>query len=137
MRRRDNAYWQRLRRDRRSNVAAVLAILAALAATLSVVALAVPGSHAASRGNPLYWALMLPMAWWGSGLTTFSPRAVRLWKPVLALSVLAAGTSLLAALRQEADWAIWAVAFGITLAAAAGSLALLRGSLVAREGPAR
>lgn len=137
MRRRDDAYWQRLRRDRRSNIAALLAILAALAATLSVVALAVPGSHADSRGSPLYWALMLPMAWWGSGLTTFAPRYVRVWKPVLALAVLAAGASLLLALRREAGWGIWAAAFGVTLAAAAGSLALLRGSLLAREGPAR
>ncbi len=137
MPRRDPAYWQRLRRDRRSNIAAGLGVLAALAATLSVVALAVPGPQSVARGNPLYWLLMLPMAWWGSGLARFEARPVRWWKPVLALSCLLSCGTLAMVLARGEDSTAQAIACGVTLLAAGASLWLLRGSLVALEGPAR
>ena len=129
-------YWQRLRRDARSNVAAVLAGVAALAGTVSVVVVAVPGAHHAARASPFYWLLMLPLAWWGSGLATFGARYVRLWTPALALACLGSGASLAVA-AWRGDWGMHAAGFAITASAAAASLVARRGSLVAREGPAR
>ncbi len=137
MKRRDNAYWQRLRRDKRSNAAALLAALAALAGTLTVISLSIGGTHYDSRANPLYWVLMVPMIWWVTGLTSFEPRHVRLWRPGLAL---ACTTSLIAtavAMRAAGTWTGQTVACAVTLIAAAASLFLYHGSLVQREGPAR
>jgi hypothetical protein len=137
MRRRDDTYWQRLRNDRRSNAAAIGAAIAALAATMTVISVTVQGGVTESRANPLYWLLMLPMVWWVNGLTSFEPRAVRLWKPALAI---ASGTSSIAALlaiRAAGTWTGQTVACTVTLIAAAASLILLRGSLVECEGPAR
>lgn len=135
--RRDPVYWQRLRKDVRSNVAAGLAALAALLATVSVISLAAPGTHYQARGSVAYWLLMLPLAWWVAGLATFAPFYVRSWRPVMLLAVLAAGGSLLYAITRGGEWGIWAIGFGIVVSAAAGSLLTLRGSLVGREGPAR
>lgn len=134
--RRDQDYWQRLRKDRRSNWAAGFAGVATIVATVSLIGLLVEGSQYQTRGNPLYWALMLPTVWWLSGLGGFEPRAVRWWKPALLLSVVIAAIALGVAVAG-ADWAPEAVGFVITLLSAATSLNLLRGSLVAREGPAR
>ncbi|WP_458093608.1 hypothetical protein [Roseomonas sp. WA12] len=138
MTRRDGPYWQRLRKDRRSNTAAVLAAVAAISGTVSVIASALPGlSHYESRASLLYLPLMLPAVWWVSDLAAFTPRAVRLWKPALTVACLAAAASLAVELGRGEDWGLPATGLGITLAAAAGSLVLLRGSLVDREGPAR
>lgn len=135
--RRDPVYWQRLRKDVRSNVAAGLAALAALLATVSVMILAVPGTHYQARGSIAYWLLMLPLVWWVAGLATFAPAYVRSWKPVLLLAVLTAGGSLLYGISRGGGWGMQAISFIMVAAAAAGSLLTLRGSLVDREGPAR
>jgi hypothetical protein len=133
--RRDHEYWQRLRKDLRSNWAAGLAAIAALAATVSLIAVLVKGTHYQARGNPLYWVLMLPGAWWVNRLAAFEPRAVRWWRPFLLLSVVVAAAALIATARADRRPA--AVAFFITLLAAGASLGLRRNSLVEREGPAR
>jgi len=133
---RDQEYWQRLRKDPRSNWAAGLAAIATLAATVSLVALLVQGTHYQARGNPLYWALMLPAAWWVSGLTGFEAKYVRLWKPILLLAVVIAGAVPFAGVGRS-DWSFMVGAFVVTLVTAATSLFLLRGSMVAVEGPAR
>ncbi|MEH3147719.1 MAG: hypothetical protein PGN34_20780 [Methylobacterium frigidaeris] len=137
MSRRDPAYWQRLRKDRRSNVAAGFAVVAGLVATLTVIAASVPGSHSEARANPLYWLLMLPLVWWANALAAFEPRAVRIWRPALALACLADAACLALTVGRQEDWTAGAVSLAIVLAAAAASLAAHRGSLVAREGPAR
>ena len=135
--RRDNAYWQRLRKDRRSNAAVLLAALACLTATISLISITVGGTHYRSRTNPLYWTLMLPMVWWVIGLTGFEARYVRMWMPVL---VLASGVSIVVAsvsMYAVGSWTGQTIACAVTLAAAAASLLTYRGSLVEREGPAR
>ena len=137
MKRRDNAYWQRLRKDTRSNAAALLAALAALAGTLTVISLTIGGTHYESRASPLYWLLMAPMLWWVTGLTSFEARHVRLWKPALALACAISVTAAYVAIRAEGTWTAQTVACAVTLLAAAASLFLYRGSLVQREGPAR
>jgi len=137
MTRRDNAYWQRLRRDRRSNAAVLLAALAALAATISVISISVGGTQYQARANPLYWLLMAPMLWWVVGLTTFAPRYVRLWTPALAVACLASVAAAAATMHEAGDWTAQTIACAVTLAAAAASFLVRRGSLVEREGPAR
>jgi len=137
MKRRDNPYWQRLRKDRRSNAAALLAALAALVGTLTVISLTVGGTQYQSRANPLYWLLMVPMLWWVTGLTSFEPRHVRLWKPALAIACIASAVAAFVAMRAAGTWTAQTVACAVTVLAAAASLFLHRGSLVQREGPAR
>ena len=135
--RRDIAYWQRLRKDRRSNAAALLAALTCLTATISLISLTVGGTHYQSRGNPLYWLMMAPMLWWVIGLAGFEARYVRLWIPAL---VLASGVSIVAAavaMHAAGSWTEQTIACAVTLAAAVASLLTYRGSLVDREGPAR
>lgn len=133
----DPAYWQRLRKDRRSNIAGVLAAVAVLTGTVSVTMTLVNGSQYEARGNPLYWVLLLPMAWWVSGLSTFESRYVRSWKPVLAIACLAAAASLAIDMQRDEDWTVSAVSVAITVISAVASLVVYTGSLVAREGPAR
>lgn len=136
MMRRDKDYWQRLRKDPRSNWAAGMAAIAAIAASVMLIGLLVEGSQYRARGNPLYWILMLPAVWWSAGLARFEPRPVRSWKPALLLCVATAGAVLALAI-DSGDWMPEAIGFVLTLVGAVSSMALLRDSLVAREGPAR
>lgn len=135
--RHDNAYWQRLRKDRRSGAACLLAALAALLATMSLISITVDGTHYEARANPLYWLLMVPMVWWLSGLMGYEPRYVRLWIPAMAL---ASGVSICVAafsIYATGGWTAETVVCGATLAAAVSSMVAYRGSLLQREGPAR
>lgn len=134
--RRDKDYWQRLRKDPRSNWAAGMAALAAIAASVMLIGLLVEGSQYQARGNPLYWILMLPAVWWSTGLARFEPRPVRWWKPALLLCVAIAGAVLALAI-DSGDGTPEAIGFALTLIGAVSSMVLLRDSLVAREGPAR
>ena len=135
--RRDRDYWQRLRKDVPSNVAGGLAAVAVLVATLCVVGTGVSGTHGQARGTLLYWLLILPMAWWISGLTTFSPLYVRSWKPVLALACVAGIACAVVSMRGGIGWTVQAFGGIATVVAAASSLLVYRHSLIAREGPAR
>ena len=134
--RRDQDYWQRLRKDKRSNWAAGFAAVAGISATVSLIGLLVTGSQYQARENPFYWLLMLPVIWWLSGLGRFEPRAVRFWKPALLLSVIVAAAVLIFAVARGV-WIIESAGSALTLISTAASLFLLHGSLVAREGPAR
>lgn len=134
--RRDKDYWQRLRKDPRSNWAAGMAALAAIAASVMLIGLLVEGSQYQARTSPLYWILMLPAVWWSTGLARFEPRPVRWWKPALLLCVVIAGAVLALAI-DSGDGMPEAIGFALTLIGAVSSMVLLRNSLVAREGPAQ
>ncbi|MBB4000206.1 hypothetical protein [Aureimonas pseudogalii] len=136
-RRTDAEYWQRLRRDRRSNAAVILAAVAALFGTLGVITALVDGPHHAPSAGFLSWLLMLPMAWWVGDLARFTARAVRLWTSALLLSVGGAGLGLAFALLRGDALLVPLLSFGLAVPAALASLALRRASLVEREGPAR
>lgn len=118
-------------------MAAGFAAVAAIAASTALSVAAFPGTHQEARANLLYVPLMLPMVWWLVGLKDFTPRAVRIWRPALAVCALVSAGGLLVHLWQDRDPVGPAIALGVTLAAAAASAVLLRGSLVEREGPAR
>lgn len=134
--RKDNLYWQRLRKDRRSNWAAGMAALAAIAASISIIGVLIAGSQYEARANPLYWVLMVPALWWLSGLARFEPRPVRWWRPALFLCVSVAGIALFLGIQRE-DPMPEIAGFVITCTGTVISLILLRHSLVEQEGPAR
>lgn len=136
-RRSDAEYWQRLRRDHRSNAAAILAAVAALFGTLGVITALLDGPHHVPRAGILSWLLMLPMAWWVGDLTRFTARAVRLWTMAMLLSIAGVSFGLLCAITRSDDLLIPLLNFGLAALAAVASLVLRRGSLVEREGPAR
>jgi hypothetical protein len=137
LRRTDAQYWQRLRRDRRSNAAVILAALAALFGTLGVITALVDGPHHAPRAGLLSGLLMLPMGWWVGDLTRFTARAIRLWTSALLLSIAGAGLGLAFALMRGDTLLVPLLNIGLAVPAALASLVLRRGSLVEREGPAR
>jgi hypothetical protein len=130
-------YWARLRKDRPSNWATGLAVVAALAAVLAILGLAVPGAQAESRANPLYWVILLPLAWWGSGVAAFEPRPVRLLAVVTYAAPIVAITCLIIAIAQDRGWLIWLAAVVISIAAAIGSRRAYSRSLLKLEGASR
>ena len=135
--RRDRDYWARLRKDARSNAATGLAIVAAIVAVVALQPSLFPGAPTRVRLDPLYWLLLLPIAWWGAGLAAFEPGPVRLMRTVtIAAPPIAAGATLLAWFRG-ADWAIPFALAAISFGTAIVSRLLYRGSLLEREGPAR
>ena len=137
MSRRDQAYWQRLRKDRRSNLAVIFGIVAGLVSLVALIGLLIPGSQAASRGSPLYWALLIPFAWWGSSLGGFEPRAMRLFTPSLLLWPFVAAASLAKAWSDGEGSTAWVIALIACSACSIGAAWLYRGSVLQREGPAR
>ncbi len=137
MKRTDQAYWQRLRKDRRSNIAAGLNAVSALVATMAFIGLRIPGSQADARADPLYWVILLPFGWWGSSLGAFEAWTVRLFWPSLAAWPLIAASALAGAWRQGEDLTLWAGSLAVSVACSIGAALLYRGSLLQREGPAR
>lgn len=137
MLRRDNAYWQRLCGDRPSTATALLAIASGVAAIVALVVLVVGGSQMQARGNPLYWALLVPFAWWGSSLAYYEPWAVRLLKPSLVgWPLLATAVLVMAYRRQESETAT-AVSLAISVVCSICAASAYRNSLLRCEGPAR
>lgn len=130
-------YWARLRKDQPSNWAVGLAIVAVLAAALAILGLAVPGAQAESRANPLYWAILLPMAWWGSGVAAFEPRPVRILAVVTYAAPVVAAICLFTAVARDRGWTIWLASAVIATAAATGSRLAYGRSLLKHEGPSR
>ncbi len=137
MPRRDLAYWARLRVDARSSWAGGLALVAVLAAALALIGLLVDGGQAQSRSNPLYWIVLAPVIWWGSGLMGFEARYVRAMGPLLVVAPSVAGVCLAIAVSQGREWMPWLIAAVIAGATALVSRLCYRDSLLRREGPAR
>lgn len=113
------------------------ALIACLAALLCVLVLLVPGPHYAARANPFYWLLLLPFAWWANGVAAYEAGPLRTLRPALALAIVVALASIAAAVALGLDPAPWIIAASITILFAAASQIVYRGSLLAREGPAR
>ncbi|NPD68134.1 hypothetical protein HN018_12245 [Lichenicola cladoniae] len=144
------AYWQRLRKDKPSNLAIGGLVIGAFVTTLSLIALVFPHSDGAmhNRGSALYWLLMLPFVLWAWDLSTFSPRSVRTIRP--AAIVLPVVSLLLLVIAYNSDkgvldsshdtdvelW-LFAIAFIITVACSLLSVLALQRSLLQSEGPDR
>ncbi|UAJ08643.1 hypothetical protein [Polymorphobacter megasporae] len=75
-----------LKRDVPMTVANLAGLAAALMPVLSTTYILVPHGYLASHGNPLYWLIMLPVLYWGLGVTSFDPWAIRLLAPVLIIA---------------------------------------------------
>lgn len=61
--RRDQAYWQRLRRDKPSGFAALATVGSCGVVLAEVIDLVFPGSQEMHRATLLYWAFLLPFGW--------------------------------------------------------------------------
>lgn len=136
--RRDQAYWQRLRRDKPSGFAALAAVGSCGLVLVEVIDLVLPGSQGMHRATPLYWALLIPFAWWAINLVNYDRRVSRtlipacIIAPLVAIAcvvvdeVLAAGGSRLS----------WLVALASVILAFL-AVFFYRRSLLMVEGPAR
>lgn len=137
MPRRDMEYWARLRVDAPSSWAAGMAIVSVLAAVLALLGLVISGGQAEARANPLYWLILLPVAWWGGGLSGFGARQVRLMTPAIILAPLLAAMCLAIAARRGEVLVPWSIATLIAFAGATASRFFYGKSLLKREGPDR
>lgn len=108
-----------------------------LVTTITVIGIMVHGTQFESRSNPLYWILMLPMVWWINGLASFEPLFVRNWKVALVVVCLINAGCLAYMIHRQDAATFYAASLGLTLLFAGMSMYIYRGSLVAREGPAR
>lgn len=133
----DNAYWQRLRKDRPSSLAAGMTVLCILPAIVGLIMILVPGTHIESRGNPIYWALMLPMVWWGSSLAYFEPKTAWTVRPALVLGPLVCAGNALWEHRQGTDLTINIVVLVLSVVCAIVGEIAYRRSMLKLEGPAR
>ncbi|MGI4745812.1 MAG: hypothetical protein ACRYGI_08975 [Janthinobacterium lividum] len=144
------AYWQRLRKDKPSNLAIGGLVIGAVVTTISLIALVLPHSDGAmhNRGNPLYWLFMLPCVFWAWSLSTFSPRSVRTIRSAIIVLPTIGGLILfivyndnkdILGLSHESIVNLWMtiVAFFITLIGSLVSWFALQHSLLQAEGPDR
>lgn len=75
-----------LKRDVPTTVALLAGLASAAMPVLSATFIMVPHGYMVSRGNPLYWLLMLPVAYWAWGIMSFDPWAIRLLAPLLIIA---------------------------------------------------
>lgn len=133
---RNSEYWQRLRRDLRSNGAAGAAALAMIFCVLPWIHILVPGNQFQTRANPLYWMLMLPGAYWFANLIRFKPWAVVIMRSMYVLAPFAAGGALAyTAAVSPADNGPPAVLLALSCIASIVGYLLYRRSLLRQEGP--
>ena len=70
---------QRWRRHGALNTAILLSFAFAVFDVLALTDLVLPGSRSLDRGNPLYWALLMPPMVWGVAASSFSAWTVQLF----------------------------------------------------------
>ena len=108
--RRNQEHWQKLRKDKRSALVVMLVIVAALAAILAAIGILLGSSRNTDRSNPLYWALILPFAWWAASLANYTPWAVNTLRTAAVVATLIALASLAAAAATQPHVTPWVVA---------------------------
>ena len=115
----------------RRNVPMTVALLAGLAATampvLSATFVFVPHGYMAGRGTPLYWLIMLPVAYWAWGIISFDAWAVRLLAPLLIVAPLTdALFAVFSPVSGDDVTALWVLAALSLVFAVVGAIALRR-----------
>lgn len=131
------AYWQRLRKDGASNLASGALILAAIATTLAALDVLLAPSRNTDRSNPLYWAILLPVIWWATALSSFSPWAARTMRPTAIMIPLISGVIFLVVVQSGGAFMLTLVALLVAVAGSGTCLLSLPRSLLQREGPDR
>lgn len=127
------ADWQTLRKDKRCALIVLLIITAGVAAILGLIGVLLGPSRSGDRANPVYWALLLPFAWWAASLANYTPWATRHLRSAGVVAVVTAIVSLAAASRSGADQTPWLIAAGIAMGAATAGLLLYPNSLLAQR----
>jgi hypothetical protein len=121
----------RLKRDRRSAVVILSAIAAMLIAVVTWLLLLSHVSAAERHREPVYWVLMLPLAFWAVQLAYYTPWTLRWLRVAQTAAPISTGLGV--------GWAAWtgapgqtsiAVLLGICLAATFIGVFALRGSLL-------
>ncbi len=97
----------------------------------------VEGNREQTRANPLYWLVLLPVAWWAAELSAFEPGSVRAMKLLTVIAPATALLCLLIAVSLEENWVLWLTSFIVSGVTAFGSRMAYRDSLLQREGPSR
>ena len=115
---RNQEAWQKLRRDKRSALVVLLVIAAGIAATLALIGVLLGSSRATDRSNPIYWALLLPFAWWAASLANYTGWAVSTLRPAAIVASLVALLSLGLAANQGLALTPWIVAALIAIPSA-------------------
>ncbi len=124
---------KKLRKDKRSALTVLLVIAAGIAAILALIALLLPPTHSTDRANPLYWALLLPFAWWAAALAAYAPWATRTLRPAAAIAALTTLATLATATATQPDITPWLIATGIATPSALAAASLYPKSLLARN----
>ncbi len=130
--RRNQEHWQKLRKDKQSALVVLLVIAAALAAILAAIGVLLGSSRNTDRANPVYWALILPFAWWAASLANYTPWAVNSLRPAALVATLIALASLAAALATQSDVTPWIIAASVAAPCAIAGAYLYPRTLLAR-----
>lgn len=126
--------WQVLRRDKRSALVVLVVIVGGLASLLAVLGVLLHAARAADRSSPLYWALMLPFAWWAASLANYAPWAVRVLRPAAVLTIVASLLALMVAAGQTTALVPWIVAAAVAVSCGTAGVFLFPGSLLSNRG---
>ncbi len=125
--------WQILRRDKRSALTVLLVIAAGIAALLALIALLLGPTRVHDRTSPLYWALLLPFAWWAASLAAYNPWATRTLRPAAAIAALTTLAALAAATATQPTITPWLIATTIAIPAALAAVLLYPTTLLAQQ----
>ncbi len=130
--RRNQEHWQKLRKDKRSALVVMLVIVAALVAILAAIGILLGSSRNTDRSNPLYWALILPFAWWAASLANYTPWAVNTLRIAAVVATLIALASLAAAAATQPHVTPWVFAAVIAAPCATVGACLYPRTLLAK-----
>jgi hypothetical protein len=121
----------RLKRDRRSAVVILSAIAAMLTAVVIWLLLLSDKSPAGTRGQPVYWMLMVPLAFWAIQLASYTPWTLRRLRVAQTAAPILAGLGVgAAAWTGSPALTVTAVGLGVCLAATFTGVLALRGTSV-------
>ena len=124
--------WQRLRKDKRSAFVVLLIIAAGIAAILAFIGVLLGPSRAGDRANPLYWALLLPFAWWAAALANYTAWAVKILRSAAAIAALSVLLSLGIAANRGLNLTPWLLATLVAIPCAAIGAILFPKTLLSR-----
>lgn len=119
--------YDHLKRDVPTTIALLAAVAASAMPVLSLTFILVPHGYTASRGNPLYWLIMLPVVYWVWAAMAFDPWAIRMIALILVLAPIVDGLIALFSGMSGGDLtALWVLAALSLVLSIVGIVALSR-----------
>lgn len=114
-----------------------MVILAVPAAVLALPGLVIAGGQAEARANPVYWLILIPVAWLAGDLSGFGARQVRLMMPAIIVAPLLAIGCLTMAYARGDTITLWIVATAMSIITALACRLYYNKGLLRCEGPDR